>query len=69
MGGDGDPVARQIGSAGGIRVGPLNADAAAGEQFSERTHAGTGDPDEMHGARIGAVQEQGGDSGRMWGCG
>ena len=67
--GHGDAIARQIRCAGGIRVGALNADAAAGEQFSERTHAGTGDPDEVHGTRIGAIEQNGGRRRRSAGAG
>ena len=60
MGGHRDAIAREIGGAGRIRVGALDADAATGQQFSERTHPGAGDPDKVHGARIRAIKQQGG---------
>ena len=59
MGGHRDAVAREIGGAGGIRVGALDANAATGQQFSERTHPGAGDPDKVHGARIRAIEQEG----------
>ena len=62
-----DAVAREIGGAGGIRIGTLNTHAATGQQFSEGTHTGTGDPDEVHGARIGAIEQHG--SRQRWSAG